>query len=217
VSQVAVALISGAAGALIVALLRVRHERDDRLRERMLVASDDFLSAHSALATKTITINRHWRAGRDDVAPEILNDLFDGWDSLYALLARTNLLFGYATPAGWEAQQMVFFLREEIFALERRDFKDAMKQGLQSWNAQIEFSQNVRRALRRGPYIGPAINAYANWRWARASTGYMPGHGPDPEHPEPKVPLVKRLRGETKPRQLASEPDADDAATDEQP
>jgi hypothetical protein len=98
---IAGAAVSGVIAGFLTTRLRIQHEREDRLRERMLEAADDYVTgayqAHRGL----------WEAlaaeEQGSTVPERLPEASRLVNVAHDRLARVKLLFGTRTPAGQAA------------------------------------------------------------------------------------------------------------------
>jgi hypothetical protein len=98
---IASAALTGVIAGLLTTRLRIQHEREERLRERMLIAADDFVTgahqAHRGLwETMAADEQGSTVAERLPAASELVKVAHDR-------LARVKLLFGTETPAGQAA------------------------------------------------------------------------------------------------------------------
>jgi hypothetical protein len=99
---IAGAAVTGVIAGLLTTRLRIQHEREERLRERMLTAADDFVTgaqqAHRGLwETMAAEEQGSTVAERLPAASELVKVAHDR-------LARVKLLFGTDTPAGQAAE-----------------------------------------------------------------------------------------------------------------
>src|SRR6266496_3101532 len=93
---IAGAAVTGVFTGLLTTRLRIRHEREERLRERMLTAADDFVTgAHQAHRGLWEVLSAEEQAStvadRLPAASELVKVAHDR-------LARVKLLFGTDTP-----------------------------------------------------------------------------------------------------------------------
>lgn len=122
---VIVSLLSGAGGAYLSTLMRLRHEREERIRERMLSAADDFgtgllqailgiRDARTAMVDlieeDRVKQNVDWQAVDEPVVVEAQRRV----DVVHDRLARVQLLFGEGTETSVKAEAAILELRAAV-------------------------------------------------------------------------------------------------------
>jgi hypothetical protein len=118
VELVIVGVVSGAGGALITSLLRIRADREQQLRERMIIAADDLVTGfvQTYMPIRRF-INAH-NEGDSAAAQQQVQEMRDLTDEVVARLARVELLFGRGTRASSEASKMVACLSQGLIEAE---------------------------------------------------------------------------------------------------
>lgn len=121
------AIVGGAGGAILTTLIRIRHERDENFRARLLAAADDFATglqqALIALANARFTafeLAIEIEAPAQERARDFRKTLASAWESIDAARARSariELLFGADSPAHERAQDALVALRTIAHAL----------------------------------------------------------------------------------------------------
>jgi len=168
---IAVALLSsvvgGAGGALLATMLRIGHERQERLRERMLTAADDFAIGVQQAGMAL----REARSHEGDVHPAgtVLPTTAEARrcvGEVEARLARIRLLFGEFTAACDAAERVDEGLEVQIEALQPRwltPTEEQLEQAMEdTWEGLRAFNREALRALRRPGY------GRSRWRWEHA-------------------------------------------------
>jgi|GEM_PF-6868004 len=120
---VIVGLLSGSLGAVVTALLRIRADREEQIRERMIVAADELVTG---FVQTFISIRRFINAhneGDGDAALQEIREMRRLTDEVVARLARVELLFGRGKPASSEASRMVARLSHGL--LEAEDYPNS--------------------------------------------------------------------------------------------
>jgi hypothetical protein len=118
------ALLSGAGGAYLATWLRIRHEREEAFRERLLVAADDFATGilQAILAVRDVSVARvdhdpDWATPDQHHHPDVeaaSEEARRRIDQAHARLARVELLFGRGSAAGEAAGDLVTALRQAL-------------------------------------------------------------------------------------------------------
>jgi hypothetical protein len=122
----AVTALVGFAGVIAGGLLQMRHGRIDQLRERQLVAADDFASAATTffvdLTRRMETLGRpdptdptHWLEGMKAAIDGIRNVLHD----MTHRLPRLELLFGVGSPTASAAMNVSSHLHRMVTELDQ--------------------------------------------------------------------------------------------------
>jgi hypothetical protein len=117
---VIVGLVGGVVGALIPTLLRIRADREEQVRDRMIAAADELVTGfvQTYMPIRRF-INAH-NEGNAEAAANELKEMRRLTDEVVARLARVELLFGRGTDAGSEASKMVAQLSAGL--LEAEDY-----------------------------------------------------------------------------------------------
>jgi hypothetical protein len=146
-------LLAGLASGLLVALLNVRHQRTEGIRDRMLTAADEFSTGMG----QALMAARHLEANAENalnvngaLAPvsESLKEARRCLDEADARSARVMLLFGVTSSANAVAVHGVAALRAYLADYEDWPPHDDAIEGLQRADeAYILFNDRARRAI----------------------------------------------------------------------
>jgi hypothetical protein len=141
------AALTGVIAGLLTTRLRIQHEREERLRERMLNAADDFATgaqqAHRGL----------WEALAAEDQGSTIEERLPAASELVKVahdrLARVKLLFGTKTPAGRAAEATNNALWNFRSALEAKppDKELAAKANGEALAELLQFTDEARAAL----------------------------------------------------------------------
>lgn len=147
---VIVGLVSGFAGALVTTLLRIRADREEQIRDRMLLAADDlvtgFVQAFISLR-KFITAHND---GDPATALAEVKEIRRLTDEVVARFARVELLFGRNKPAAVEAAKIIAFLSEGLLEAEkypRTDVAAARKSFSEAATHEGKFVEHAYREV----------------------------------------------------------------------
>jgi hypothetical protein len=169
------ASLGGLIGTVLSTLLRIRHERETELRQRMLVAADDFTTAALQATLHLVRLQDIDDALDDEgmineTTQTQLNEAQRHIDETHARLARVQLLFGEDTWAGSAAGDVLAYHRKAIGALavsfhtgDRSTYEDALTKAV-GWESR--FNHFARSALRGESHP----RRYTPW-WARMEAG----------------------------------------------
>lgn len=142
-----VGLFGGVVGSVVTTLLRISHERAERLRERMIVAADDFVTGGLQAQVEL------WEAmaapERGSTVAERLPEALRRIAEAHARLARVKLLFGIDTDAGKAAEALINTLWNGRHALEHDppDIETAAKANGDALTQLNEFTAAAREQL----------------------------------------------------------------------
>jgi hypothetical protein len=172
---VTVALLSsfvgGAGGALLATLLRIRHERHEGLRQRMVEAADDF-------ATGVVQARMAFRALHFDTEDDTsehsaaLQEAQRRVEVVEARAGRVLLLFGEFTATGDAAEDAMVGLWTAVDAFRSRD--DAVRRAIGQRNPELEFEEafeQVGEAVRE--FNRAALRALRRPRFAQSRRRWM--------------------------------------------
>jgi hypothetical protein len=158
---IAGAAVTGVIAGLLTTRLRIQHEREERLRERMLTAADDFVTgaqqAHRGL-WETMSAEEQGSRVTDRLpaASELVKVAHDR-------LARVELLFGTETPAGKAADATNNALWKYRSALEQEPpaMGLAAKSNEEALTQLNRFTALARAALAEPWPLGESLGAPA--------------------------------------------------------
>lgn len=157
---VVVGLVSGAAGALLTTLLRIRHERSEQLRDRMIEAADD---CSTGLQQALMALGNITAEDADDIRlsgklPKMISEGRRRKDEVLARMGRIQLLFGTesaTTLAGYDSLT-AFVLALDGLELANpldRESAGAVQGHLrQSADRMLEFNRQARKAIKRAQW-----------------------------------------------------------------
>jgi hypothetical protein len=156
---VLVGVVSGAGGAVVAALLRIRHERRELVRERMLVAADDFGTGaiQAFIPLRRIELIDRANAVGEATFQERLLRYGDLVDEVTARLARVELLFGVGSPSAVAANQVVAGLSEVRRELETAAPRqnELARHGGSAATHLNQFTEGASRAIGSSPGRDP--------------------------------------------------------------
>jgi hypothetical protein len=170
VSTFLVAVVSSAIGGVVGAYLQTRHERTERLRDRLLVAADDLATG---LAQAILNVRHNLNALEDHLTmgarPTDEGSLAESRrtiDEAIARVARVELLYGIESPTAKSANATVVALRQAVDELHNagvnlpQALDDAGERFREASTEYRKFSSEARSAAialgrTRVPLIGP--------------------------------------------------------------
>lgn len=171
VETVVVALVSGAVGALLTTLLRIRHEREERYRERQLTAADDFSTG--VIQAMRLIRDAHGDRSKIPAARE-------GVAAAHDRQARIDLLFGNETAPGQAAADVLGVLHATSVAVAAGTQSDDEQYARlwEAWFLHEQFNGAARAVARRTYFPVSAWRTYrdaiekAHYEWRRDRLRY---------------------------------------------
>jgi hypothetical protein len=166
VENIVIALVGGGAGAVLTTFMRNRHEREERFRERMLAAADDYSTgvvqallklnaARQSVATWLLVDDAPRSVNRPDDVTGAIAAADELVDVVHSRLARVQLLFGESSLAGEAAGEALVKMRATLgtlreipstnLAVARIEFEAAAK-------GHAKFNREALAAMRRNEW-----------------------------------------------------------------
>lgn len=146
---VLVALLSGAAGAVVATILQNRHERAERLKERRLDAADEFMTGFMAAVAVLADLTKEGKLHDAASLLSLRRDLSSRGGSLITSVARVRLLFGSGSAADKAAGEMLDSVGKAVSAVMREppDFAEARTRVWGTDPAMNAFVNAANRAI----------------------------------------------------------------------
>jgi hypothetical protein len=153
--------IGGAGGALLTVLLRIRHERDEQLRDRMLAAADELTTGlvQARMVTGDAVVRSEVPADDGPTFDEVLKKAEELVDHAKARQGRVDLLFDDRSPSGLAAAAALDDLYGAVNHLVERPLSShgvglARSRLKKADTAIRDFNRAAREAVRKPQRVG---------------------------------------------------------------
>jgi hypothetical protein len=124
---VVVGVVSGAFGAIVAELIRSRHDRAERLRERRLEAADGFLAIVLETLNVLTDLVHPGKSHSLETAQSLKGELSNRAGVVVTSLARVLLLFGASSATSKAASESVSHLSKGASAAHGDEFDEARR------------------------------------------------------------------------------------------
>jgi hypothetical protein len=163
VLSASVTILAAIAGGLLVALLNVRHQRTEGIRDRMLTAADEFSTGmgQALMAARDVSAKAEDALNVDGSlkrASDAVEEARRCVDEAEARTGRVALLFGVESPTNGMAVLAVARLRGYLSDYDDWPPGDVATGGLKDADeAHILFNDRARRAIERYGSLMPRL------------------------------------------------------------